>query len=147
MFYGTRVLKFDSGETIVISYVVRIACHSSIVYEKHCKDTNFSPLSRATLFRILHAYSASKRRNIHVLDNISADGLAAFKSLSNILKNLKLKGTIDKDMRSTLTQLLKEGQYYLKRAFKSHFSLDAACSDYCIQWTCTDPKDVKFQSV
>lgn len=99
------------------------------------------------LFRILHAYSASKRRNIHVLDNISADDLASFKSLNNILKNLELKGTIDKDMRSTLTQLLKEGQNYLKRTFKPHFSLDAACSDYCIQWTCTDPKDVKFLSV
>lgn len=147
--YGTRDLELDSGEIVVIPDVVRTACHSSIIemYEKHCKDTDFSPLSRATLFRILHACSASKRRNLHGLDNITADGFAAFKSLCNILKNLELKGTIDKDMKSTLTQLLTDGQNYLKRTFKFHVSLDSACSDHCIQWACSDPKDVKFQSV
>lgn len=50
-------------------------------------------------------------------------------------------------MKSTLTQLLTDGQNYLKRTFKFHVSLDSACYDYCIQWACSDPNDVKFQSV
>ncbi|XP_061184852.1 uncharacterized protein LOC133192865 [Saccostrea echinata] len=149
MSYSTRELELDSGETIVIPDVLRTACHSSIIdmYEKHCEDTDFSPLSRASLFQILHACSASKRRNLYGLDNITADGLAAFKSLSNIIKNLENKGIINKDTKATLTKLLSESQNYLKRTFKFHVLLNSSCADHCIMWPCSDSKDAKFQSV
>ena len=146
--YGTRDMQLDSGDTLTIPDVVRTACHASIIemYEKHCRDTNFSPLSRSTLYKILSSCSASKRRNLHGLDNITADGLEAFKALNDIVKALEGRGVLDNSTKDRILHQLRDGQNYLKRNFKFHVLLDSSCADHCIRWACSDAKDIQFQS-
>ena len=85
--YGTRVLKLESGERITMPNVVRTVTKSTLIseYQKHCRETEFSPLSRATLFRILEVKQASQRKSLHGLDNTAADGSSAFNSITNLL--------------------------------------------------------------
>ena len=63
--YGTRVLELESGERLTMPNVIRTVTKSTQVseYQKHCAETEFSPLSRATLFRILDVREASQRKS------------------------------------------------------------------------------------
>ena len=72
--YGTRDINFESGEKVTIPNVVRTACHSHMIkmYETYCKENDFEPLGRSSLFHILRACPASQRKNLHGLDNIAA---------------------------------------------------------------------------
>ena len=89
--YGTWVLKLESGERITMPNVIRTVTKSTLIseYQKHCRETEFSPLSRATLFRILDVKEASQRKSLHGLDNTAADGSSAFDSIENILNSLQ----------------------------------------------------------
>ena len=68
--YGTRVFKLESGERLTIPNVIRTVTKSTSIseYQKHCTETEFSPLSRATLFRILDVRETSQRKSLHGLD-------------------------------------------------------------------------------
>ena len=87
--YGTRVL--ESGERLTMPNVIRTVTKSTLIseYQKHCTETEFSPLSRVTLFRILDVRAASQRESLHGLDNTAADGSSVFHSMENILNSLQ----------------------------------------------------------
>ena len=53
---GTRKLKLDSGETILMPNVIRTAIPSRIIaqYNEFCNSTEFQPASDSTLFKILN---------------------------------------------------------------------------------------------
>ena len=78
--FGTRTLKFDSGESVSMPNVIRTVTRSTLVaqYLKYCKDENFdNPPSRSTLFRILEVREASQRKSMQGLDNTAAEGTTA----------------------------------------------------------------------
>ena len=62
--YGTKNLKLSDGHTIEIPNVVRIVVASRLIrlYQEHCRESEFEPIGRSTLFNILKV-----RRNSHVL--------------------------------------------------------------------------------
>ena len=92
--FGTKTLKLDSGERIIIPAVVRTLIPSRIIeqYTSYCKEQQFEPASIRCLFRMLEVCSASMQRSLHGLDNISAEGTEAFDNLRAIIDTLVENG-------------------------------------------------------
>ena len=59
--FGTKTLKLDSGERIIIPAVVRTLILSRIIeqYTSNCREQQFEPASTRCLFRMLEVCSAS----------------------------------------------------------------------------------------
>ena len=49
-----------------------------------CQEEDFDPLSRATLYHIIEVREASKRKALKGIDNVAADGMAAFETLERL---------------------------------------------------------------
>ena len=92
--FGTKTLKLDSGERIIIPAVVRTLIPSRIIeqYTSYCKEQQFEPASIRCLFRMLEVCSASMQRSLHGLHNISAEGTEAFDNLRAIIDTLVENG-------------------------------------------------------
>ena len=54
--YGTRKMKLDNGETVLMPNVIRTVIPSRIIqqYKLYCESTEFQPASESTLFKILN---------------------------------------------------------------------------------------------
>ena len=63
--FGTKTLKLDSGERIIIPAVIRTMIPSRIIsqYVSYCKDHEFQPASERSLFRMLEICSASMQKS------------------------------------------------------------------------------------
>lgn len=74
--FGTKTLKLDSGERIVIPAVVRTLIPSRIIeqYTLYCKQEQFKPAAERSLYRILDVCSASMQKSLQGLDNVTAEG-------------------------------------------------------------------------
>ncbi|CAC5393144.1 unnamed protein product [Mytilus coruscus] len=144
--FGTKELKLSSGEVLQIPEVVRTACHSSIVdtYMSYCKETEFEPLSRATLFNILSECPASHRTNLKGLDNIAADGVCAMDTLLEIVANFQNSTVHQNTNFSDMKEKLISYKLYLKTDFKHHVQMKDQCSDHCIQFALSDPTEKKL---
>ena len=84
--YATRSLTLDSGETLVMRNVIRTVARSTMIAQclQVCQEEDFDPLSRATLYRIIEVREASQRKALRGLDNVAADGMAAFETLKRL---------------------------------------------------------------
>ena len=106
--FGTKTLKLDSGERIIIPAVVRTLIPSRIIeqYTSYCKEQQFEPASIRCLFRMLEVCSASMQRSLHGLDNITAEGTEAFDNLRAIIDTLVENGKEQHwaEMRRDLTE-------------------------------------------
>ena len=60
------------------------------MYESFCEESDFTPLSRSSLFEVLRVCPASKRTSLRGLDNIAANGSTAFDTLDEIKKQLRI---------------------------------------------------------
>ena len=71
--------------------VVRTAAKCTIIsqYLDYCREDNFDPLNRATMWRILEGQEASQRKSLKGLDNTAADGADGFEALHKILEELE----------------------------------------------------------
>ncbi|CAG2209469.1 unnamed protein product [Mytilus edulis] len=147
--FGTKELKLSSGEVLQIPEVVRTACHSSIVdtYMSYCKETEFEPLSRATLFNILSECPASHRTNLKGLDNIAADGVCAMDTLLEIVANFQNCSVHQNTNFSDMKEKLISYKLYLKTDFKHHVQMKDQCSDHCIQFALSDPTEKKLAHI
>lgn len=78
--YGTRNIKLESGDKLIMPNVVRTVGRSTMIelYFKQCKEEEFPPLSSSTLYRILKVREASQRKSLQGLDNIAASGADGF---------------------------------------------------------------------
>ena len=115
--YGTRTLKLDSGEELLMPNVIRIVARSTMIeqYLKHCSEDHFEPLSRSTLFRVLQVREASQRKSLQGLDNIAAGGAEAFESVRKIvddLKNCGASGTWCDEVQNKLKSLCADHWRY-----------------------------------
>ncbi|CAC5390369.1 unnamed protein product [Mytilus coruscus] len=139
---GTRELNLDNGEKLVIPDIVRTTMHSTLVelYLSHCDETDSQPLSRSSLFRILNACSASKRSCLKGLDNISAEGSAAFDTCIYVISEIEKKGLLSAWSKA-ISSKLKSYKMYLKTDFKLHLEIESRCADHCLQWALSDTTD------
>ena len=92
--YGSRTLKLDSGEELVMPNVVRTVARCTIIqqYLEHCKETEFQPISRSNMWRVLDVQEASQRKSLLGLDNTTAEGADGFQELLRIVDELERVG-------------------------------------------------------
>ncbi|XP_061195035.1 uncharacterized protein LOC133203221 [Saccostrea echinata] len=136
--YTTRNLKLDSGDILVIPDVVRTMIHSNLIklYNTYCASNDFEPLSQSTLYEVLNACSASKRKCLKGLDNIAVDGSSAFDSLSSLVDKLDEPQQWKKEMKEKLFN----ARLYLKTDYKLHIKREDECAFHCLQYALSDPK-------
>lgn len=72
--FGTKTLKLDSGEKIIIPAVIRTVIPSRIIrqYLDYCKEQEFEPASQRSLYRMIEVCSASMQKSLQGLDNTTA---------------------------------------------------------------------------
>ena len=133
--YGTRKLKLDNGETITIF----------AQYVEHCQEEEFSPLSERTMYRVLKVRDASERKSLQGLNNIAADGEAAFVILEKIVDDLEQAG-VEKLKLNDLRRRIRENKNYLKTDYKVHCKAkENECADHRRKFALSDPHDKDFQ--
>ena len=57
-------------------------------YTTYCQESQFKPLSRATLLRILNVCAASVRTSLQGIDYVSSAGAEAFDELCAVVERL-----------------------------------------------------------
>ena len=88
--FGTKTLKVDSGERVIIPAVVRTLIPSRIIqqYICYCKQEQFQPASERSLYRILDVCCASMQKSLQGLDNVTAEGTEAIDNLTKMIETL-----------------------------------------------------------
>ena len=145
--YGTRVLRLESGEQLMMPNIVRTVGRSTMIeqYLSHCSSEGFEPLGRSTLFRILKVRESSQRKSLQGLDNISASGADGFDTLHKIVEELEKSGSTQK-WCDTIRRKLKEGKRYLKTDYRAHCREgNDLCPDQCRWCALSDPQKSHFQ--
>lgn len=141
--FGTKTLKLDSGEKIIIPAVIRTVIPSRIIrqYLDYCKEQEFEPAGERSLYRMIEVCSASMQRSLQGLDNTTAEGAEAFDQAFSMLE-----GLADNGINVSATQkLLKDGKRYLKNDFKTHIGRGEQCSDHCTVHALSDNNAGEFR--
>ena len=145
--YGTRVIKLETGEKLVMPNVVRTVTRSTMIhqYQQYCDEEKFSPLSIRTLYKILGVREASQRRSFQGLDNIATDGAAGFETLEKMLDELKTLGVEPRWCIESMTTL-KACKRYLKTEYPINCrdGQPSTCSDHCRNFALSDKSDDAF---
>lgn len=145
--YGSKILTLDSGKKIEMPNVVRTVTRATMVsqYLEYCKEQEYDPLSRTTLFKILEVREASQRKSLQGLDNTAADGASAFQMLETIVDALE-KGGMDKHWCSDVGRRLRDSKKYLKTDYRVHCKAsESTCADHCRKYALSDEKDASFR--
>ncbi|XP_061172966.1 uncharacterized protein LOC133182226 [Saccostrea echinata] len=145
--FGAMQLHLSSGEKVQIPKVIRYAVSARIIanYQEYCKESDFETFSRASLYRILKACRASKRKAMHGLDNTTALGMDAMESLQKVVTRLVEYG-METEKKENLIDMINICNQHLKFDVKSHFSRSSSCSDHCTMFALSDPADKCFSS-
>ena len=109
--FGTKTLKLDSGERIVIPAVVRTVIPSRIIsqYLAYCEEQEFEPATERSLYRMIEVCSASMQKSLQGLDNTTSEGADAFDQITSMLEKFVNQGI---DVTPLQTEL-KDGKRYL----------------------------------
>ena len=145
--FGTRTIKLSSGEQLIMPNVVRTVARSTMLaqYLQYCSEEEFEPLSRATLYRILEVREASQRKALQGLDNVAADGAAAFDTIEKVVDELEKAG-VDPEWAMNVKEKLDDGKKYLKTNYKVHCKEDGSpCADHCRVFTLSDSSIEEFE--
>ena len=145
--FGSRKLKLDSGEELVMPNIVRTVARCTIInqYLDFCKEENFSPMSRATMWRVLEVQEASQRKSLKGLDNTAADGVDGFEALHKILDELEEVGA-NKEWCAQTGKMLKEAKLYLKTSYRGHCQEESRCPDHCRAFALSVPNDADYRT-
>ena len=145
--FGTKTLKLDSGERVIIPAVVRTLIHSGIIqqYICYCKQEQFQPASDRSLYRILDVCSASMQKSLQGLDNVTAEGTEAIDHLTKMIETLVENGA-EEGWGKTTDCKVKEVKRYFKTDFKAHMSQEEHCADHCTTYSLSDPKNTEFKA-
>lgn len=115
-------------------------------YLSYCKDDNFEPLSRATLYRVLEVREASQRKSLQGLDNTAADGAEGFQRLISIVDELEQNFSADKMWCNDFRTRLKNGKRYLKTNYRVNCRDESSlCPDHCRRYALSDQNNSDFQ--
>ena len=117
--FGGKTITLSNNEIMEVPNVVRNLIPERIVrqYEAYSAESNFTPMSRSTLLRILRVCSASTRKSLQGLDYISLTGAQAFEDLQGIAHRLGEKG-MGLTWAKRQEEALKETKRYLKTDYK-----------------------------
>lgn len=139
--FGTKTLRLDSGERIIIPAVVRTLIPSRIIeqYSCYCKQQQFEHAGERSLYRMLKACSASMQKSLQGLDNVTAEGTEAIDNLIKIVENLVENGA-QEQWRKDIEIGIKEVKRYFKTDFKAHMGRQENCADHCTTFALSDPK-------
>ena len=145
--FGTKTLRLDSGEKIIIPAVVRTLILSRIIeqYLCHSRQQGFEPAGKRSLYRILDACSASMQQSLQGLDNITAESTGAIDNLIKVVETLVENGG-GEDWGATITCRIMEVKRYFKTDYKSHTSREEHCADHCTTYALSDPKNKELTS-
>ena len=114
-------------------------------YLELCQEKTFEPLSQATLYRILEVREASQRKALKGLDNVEAEGTAAFKTLDKVVEELQKAGASPVWIVN-IKERLNQGEKYLKTDYKVHYKEDSSpCRDHCRVFALSDEKNDDFK--
>ena len=93
--FGERMLKLSTGEVIKTPNAVRMLIPERITqqYFQFCAETEFTPMSKRTLLLVLDVCSASVRKSLQRLDNLSAQGTKAFDGLCETVDRIADQAT------------------------------------------------------
>ena len=140
--FGTKNLKLDSGEHIIIPAVIRTLIPSRVIeqYAAYCKEEGFEPAGERSLFRILDVCSASMQKSLQGLDNVTAAGAQAFQNLEGVVHTLEESGS-RREWGEAKIKALKEAKRYLKTDYKVHVSRQEDCRDHCTVHALSDPSE------
>ena len=146
--FGSQKLKLKSGKEMVMPNIVRTVARCTIInqYLDFCKEENFTPLSHATMWRILEVQEASQMKSLKGLDNTAADGAEGFEALFEIVDQLEEAGA-DKRWSSQTQKRLKESKLYLKTTYRDHCQEESACLDHCRVFALSDANDADYQTL
>ncbi|XP_078348424.1 uncharacterized protein LOC144633421 [Oculina patagonica] len=144
--FGTKVLKLDTGESIVIPAVVRTMIPSRIIeqYSAYCQEQNFEPAGQRSLYRIIEVCGASMQKSLQGLDNTTAEGTEAIDTILDVIKTLGDHGSEATWLKSS-EQKIKEAKRYLKTEFKSHVGREESCADHCTTHALSDSSNANLQ--
>ena len=127
--------------------VVRTVAGATMInqYVEYCKEQEYEPLNRTTMFKILGVREASQRKSLQGLDNTAADGATGFQTLETILESLE-KGGIDKDWCSNTSRRLRDAKRYLKTDYCVDCKPDESTrADHCRKFALSDENDPNFR--
>ncbi|KAK3719183.1 hypothetical protein QZH41_007785 [Actinostola sp. cb2023] len=143
--FGTKTLKLDSGERIIIPSVIRTMIPSRIIeqYITYCKEHNFVPAGERSLYRMLQVCSASIQKSLHGLDNITSEGTEAFDNLADVIKTLTDNGA-EGQWGQNAQQYLKETKRYLKTDFKIYLGREENSQDHCTVYSLSDTGSIDY---
>lgn len=147
--YGTRTIKLESGEELVMPNVVRTVARSTIInqYLQFCKESDFTPFSQSTMWRVLEVQEASQRKSLKGLDNTAADGAEGFQLLNKVVDELEEVGA-DKLWCSEVREKLRLGKLYLTTSYRDHCKENSSCCpDHCRQFALSDVNDAKLKAI
>ena len=145
--FGSRKFKLDSGEELVMPNIVRTVARCTIInqYLDFCKEENFSPMSRATMWTVLEVQEASQRKSLKGLDNTAADGVDGFEALHKILDELE-EVWVDKEWCAQTGKMLKEAKLYLKTSYRGHCQEESRCPNHCRAFAESVPNDADYRT-
>ena len=117
--FGERMLKLSTGEVIKTPNVVRMLIPERITqqYFQFCAETEFTPMRKRTLLRVLDVCSASVRTSLQGLDNFSAQGTKAFEDLCETVDRIADQAKSQAWAKET-KQTLRSAKQYLRADYK-----------------------------
>ena len=64
--FGTRKIQLESGKKFTMPNVIRTVTRATMIsqYMEFCRNENFDPLSRSSLYRVLSVRQASQRKSL-----------------------------------------------------------------------------------
>ena len=115
-----KKLVLSTKAEIKVPNVIRAIIPESIVkqYQSYCKETDFQPMSRSTLCRIMKVCSATVRKSLQGLDYVSADGAQAFDDLVEVVQKLGSDFGKGLSWANDKIDKLKNVKRYLKSDYK-----------------------------
>ena len=117
--FGERMLRLSTGEVMKTPNIVRMLIPERITqqYFQFCAKTEFTPMSKRTLLRVLYVCSASVRKSLQRLDNFSAQGNKAFEDLCETVDRIADQAKSQAWAKET-KQALRSAKQYLRADYK-----------------------------
>ncbi|CAG2213242.1 unnamed protein product [Mytilus edulis] len=145
--YGSKTLQLSSGLEMTIPKVVRNIITSRLItcYTAYCKDQGYETFSISTLYNILNCCVASLKKNLHGLDNITADGMKAVENITDVISRLQTFG-LEEEKADKLRQMIYSANQHLKFEMKGHLSSESTCIDHCTVHSLSDASSVNFRA-
>ena len=112
--------------------------HTIEFYKETCKETDYSPMSDSSLWRVLHGIKPSQRKALAGLDDVTAAGMNGFKVLIDIAEKMK---------RSDVGKSLEKGKRYLKSNYPVSCSETSPLSSHSTRFALSYQDDPDLKQV